>query len=237
MTKEQYPTNLPSESRTNASEDLLGNSLPPRTGPYRSLSAKRPRDPSHRKSVSFNDVPIVHEVPSHDAMRNSNCDTYRSWTYTDATPPTSVIPSFYSSQVFSPFNSSNAAAQKLHASRLSSTLYSTPTATTTTTITPNRIPDWAIRTKSTKTTSNAEELNTSNENTWNSPLIVVHAPDEKTNKDAPMKSNNQSAYINSHAIHIQQPPPPPPPPQTSSSASNSEHGDEKKISISFRNGA
>src|ERR1700735_629283 len=102
MNKEQYTTNSSSESHTNVSEDLLASSLPTRIGPYRCLSAKRPRDPSQRKSVSFNDVPTVHEVPLHDAMRNSNCDTYRSWTYTDATSPTTVTPSIYSAQIFSP---------------------------------------------------------------------------------------------------------------------------------------
>ena len=247
MTKEQNPGNSTGESRTNGSEELHGNSLQPRPGPYRSLSAKRPRDPSHRKSVSFNDVPIVHEVPSHDAMRNSNCDTYRSWTYTDATPPTSVIPSFYSSQIFSPFNSSNATAQKIHANRLSSALYSSPsstttaattattTTTTTATITPNRIPDWAVRTKTGRTTSNAEDGNTANETAWSSPLIIVQMPEEKSNKETIIRPNSQSTYsTSSFAIHSQPapaaapPPPPPPPPPASSLASNAENGDEKK---------
>jgi hypothetical protein len=227
MTKEQYTTNLPGESRTSLSEDLLASTLPARIGPYRSLSAKRPRDPSHRKSVSFNDVPIVHEVPSHDAMRNSNCDTYRSWTYTDATPPTPVIPSFYSSQIFSPFNSTNAAAQKLNANRLSSALYSTPSTTTTTT-TPNRIPDWAVRAKTLKPTSTAEESNTTNENnsTWNPPVIIVQTPEEKTNKDTTVKYNYQSTYNSPYAIHSQSLPPPP---LTSSSTTNHENGEEKKF--------
>jgi hypothetical protein len=224
MTKEQYTTNLPGESRTNISEDFLANSLPARIGPYRSLSAKRPRDPSHRKSVSFNDVPIVHEVPLHDAMRNSNCDTYRSWTYTDATPSTPIIPSFYSSQIFSPFNSTNAAAQKVHASRLSSTLYSTPSTTTTIT-TPTRIPDWAVRAKTAKATSIAEELNTSNENnsTWTPPVIIIETPDEKPIKDTPIKTNNQSMYNSPYAINTQQPPP-------SSLTFNHDNGEEKKFS-------
>jgi len=228
MTKEQYTTNLPGESRTNLSEDLLANTLPARTGPYRSLSAKRPRDPSHRKSVSFNDVPIVHEVPLHDAMRNSNCDTYRSWTYTDATPSTSVIPSFYTSQIFSPFNSTNAAAQKVHANRLSSTLYSTPSTISTIT-TPNRMPDWAVRAKTAKPTSIAEELNTLNENnsTWTPPVIIIQTPDEKINKDTPIKTNNHSAYNSQYAINTQQQPPPPPPPP--SLILNSENGEEKKF--------
>jgi hypothetical protein len=232
MTKEQQTTNLPGESRTNMSEELLASSSPARTGPYRSLSAKRPRDPSHRKSVSFNDVPIVHEVPSHDAMRNSNCDTYRSWTYTDATPPTSIIPSFYSSQLFSPFNSSNAAAQKLHANRLSSSFYATPSTTITST-TPNRIPDWAVRVKTSKPVSTAEELNTPNEysTTWNPSLITGQTSDEKTNKDIITKSHNQSTYSSPYAIHSQQQqqPPPPPPPPVSSLTMHSENGDEKKF--------
>ena len=240
MTKEQNPGNSTGEPRTNGSEELLGNSLPPRTGPYRSLSAKRPRDPSHRKSVSFNDVPIVHEVPLHDAMRNSNCDTYRSWAYTEATPSIPVIPAFYSSQIFSPFNSSNAAAQKLHANRLSSALYSststtatTPTttsttATTTTTITPNRIPDWAARTKTPKTTSSAEEANGTNENTWTSPLIIVQAPEERSNKETPIRSSSQTTY-NTSSFPIHSHPAPPPPAPASSLASNADNGDEKKF--------
>lgn len=230
MTKEHYNTNLPGESRTNLSDDLLANTLPARTGPYRSLSAKRPRDPSHRKSVSFNDVPIVHEVPSHDAMRSSNCDTYRSWTYTDATPSTSVIPSFYSSQIYSPFNATNAAAQKMHANRLNSTLYSTPSSTTTTT-TPiaNRIPDWAIRAKTPKTISTTDELNISNENNnsiLNPPTIIIQTPDEKPNKDTSNKTNNHSTYNSSYVIHSHQPPPPP---TTSSVINNHDNGDEKRF--------
>ena len=257
MTKEQNTTNLTNDLRTNATGDLLSSSLtlPPRAGPYRSLSAKRPRDPSHRKSVSFNDVPIVHEVPSHDAMRNSNCDTYRSWTYTDATAPTPIIPSYYTSQIFSPFNSSNAAAQKLHASRLSSSLYSTsliPTTTTTittttaamtpsanmtTTSTPTRIPEWAIRNKTTKVAAAAsstiadDSSTTSNEHTNNPSLIVVHTSDDKTNKDLIMKPSVISTYSNSHLTHSQITPIPIPAPPTitvSSFTSNHENGDEKK---------
>jgi hypothetical protein len=226
MTKEQYTTNFPVESHTNITpEDLLSNPLPPRPGPYRSLSAKRPRDPSHRKSVSFNDVPIVHEVPLYDATRNSNNDTYRSWTYTDATPPTTVIPTFYSSQMFSPFNSTSAAAQKVHANRLSSTLYSTSSTTSATTA-PNRIPEWAIRAKTPKPTSNTEELNTLNDNNsiWNPPVIIVQTPDEKSNKDTPTKTHNQSMYNSPYAIHTQQLLPPP----TSSSIISHENGEEKK---------
>ncbi|CAF2704161.1 unnamed protein product [Rotaria sp. Silwood2] len=221
MPKEQYITNSQSESNANISEELLSNTLPARIGPYRSLSAKRPRDPSHRKSVSFNDVPIVHEVPLHDTMRNSNCDTYRSWAYTDATSPTSVIPSYYSSQVLLPFNSTSAAAQKMHANRLSSTLYSTPSTNSTT----NRIPDWAIRAKTSKTTSSSEETNTTNENnsTGNPPMIIVHIPDERTIKDTTVKTNNQSTFNNLYATHSQPPSTPVP-----SSSHNLENGEEKK---------
>ena len=225
MPKEQYTTNVSSESQTNNSDEVLASSLTIRTGPYRSLSAKRPRDPSHRKSVSFNDVPIVHEVPSHDAMRNSNCDIYRSWTYTDATPSTSVIPSFYSSQIFSPFNSTSASAQKLHANRLSSTLYSTSSTTTTTTTPPNRIPDWAIRAKTSKPTSTIEETNTANDNnsTWTPPVIIVHTPDEKTNRESTIKITNQSTYNNPYVAHSQ-----PPPAPASSLSMNPENGEERK---------
>ena len=109
----------PDSPRRPSNEDLLASSLPARLGSYRSLSARRPRDPSVRKSVSFNDVPIVHEVPSHDAMRNSNSDIYRSWTFTDTTSPISVI-----SPVLFPLNSTSAAAQKIQANRLCSNLYS-----------------------------------------------------------------------------------------------------------------
>jgi hypothetical protein len=226
MPKDQYTTIVSSESQTTNTEDLLTSSLANRTGPYRSLSAKRPRDPSHRKSVSFNDVPIVHEVPSHDAMRNSNCDTYRSWTYTDATPPTSVAPSFYSSQIFSPFNSTSAAAQKLHANRLSSTLYSTSSTTTTTAATtPSRIPDWAIRAKPSKTTSTADETNTTNDNssTWTPPVIIVHTPDERPIKDSTVRITNQSTYNNPYVAHSQ-----PPPTPGSSLSMNHENGEERK---------
>ncbi|CAF0918851.1 unnamed protein product [Rotaria sordida] len=222
MPKEQYTANSQSELHANISEELLSNTLPARIGPYRSLSAKRPRDPSHRKSVSFNDVPIVHEVPLHDTMRNSNCDTFRSWAYTDATPPTSVIPSFYSSQVLLPFNSTSAAAQKMHANRLCSTLYSTPSTTSTTT---NRIPDWAIRAKTSKTVSNSEETNTTNENnsTGNPPMIILHIPDERTSRDTTVKTNNQSTFNNIHATHSQTSSTP-----ISSLSHNLEHEEEKK---------
>jgi hypothetical protein len=219
MPKEQYITSFHGESRSNTPEDINANTLPVRIGPYRSLSAKRPRDPSHRKSVSFNDVPTVHEVPSHDAMRSSNCDTYRSWAYTDATPPTTVIPSFYSSQTLSPFHSASAAAQKIHASRMSSTLYSTPSTITT----PNRIPDWAVRAKTAKTTLTTEETHITNENntTWNPPVIVVHIPDERTNKDTTVKVNSHSTYNNPYVAYSQ-------PTPASNLSSNVEHGEERK---------
>ena len=137
------------------------DSLTPSTGPYRSLSAKRYRDPSHRKSVSFNDVPIVHEVPSHDAMRNSNSDIYRSWTFTETTSPISVL-----SPVLQPFNSSNAAAQKLHASRLSNLFYSSSPLPSSI----NRVSDWSIRTRTGETAD------------YSPPSIVIHRPDEPSSK-------------------------------------------------------
>jgi hypothetical protein len=218
MPKEQYTTNLPDESYTSTSKDLLNTSLPVRTGPYRSISAKRPRDPSHRKSVSFNDVPIVHEVPSHDSMRSSNSDAYRSWTYTDVTPPTSVIPSLYSSQMLSPLISTSVNPQKLHANRLSSTLYTTSSTITT----PNRIPDWAIRAKTSKPTSTAEETNEPN-SIWNTPVIVVNTPDERLNKDTTVRNTNQSTYNNPYITYAQ-------PTSTSGSSSliNPENVEEKK---------
>lgn len=258
MTKEQNTSNLSNDLRTNTTDDLLSSSLTlPRTGPYRSLSAKRPRDPSHRKSVSFNDVPIVHEVPSNDAMRNSNYETYRSWTYTDATAPTSIIPSYYTSQIFSPFNSSNATAQRLHANRLSSSLYSTPlttatsssstttpsvaastaalTTTTTTTTTPTRIPEWAIRNKTPKATLTIDDSSTTlHEHPANPSFIVVHTSDDKTNKDLIIKPNVTSTHSNSHFTHSQHyqttpiPIPTPPTITVSSLTANHENGDEKK---------
>ncbi|CAF0977171.1 unnamed protein product [Adineta ricciae] len=191
MSKEQYSTNLPYETRMNTTNDLPNSAVLTRTAPpYRSISAKRPRDPSHRKSVSFNDVPIVHEVPSHDAMRGANCDPYRSWLYTDPTSPIATIPSLYSTQAISPFNSTSITAQKLHANRLSSALY----ATSSTTITPNRMPDWAVRTKIQKPASTTEEANSTNEN---NPPTNTSIPDsqitseDKLNKEPVIKDSHQ----------------------------------------------
>lgn len=141
----------------NISDDSLASSLPARIGPYRSLSAKRLRDPSNRKSVSFNDVPIVHEVPLHDTVRNSGGDTFHPWTYTEATSPISII---------SPFPSTNTGIQKLHPNRLIN-----PT---------NRLTDWTIRAKSLKITEETREHNS----LWNPPLIIVHTPDERTSTNS-----------------------------------------------------
>lgn len=219
--------------------DILATSLPARTGPYRSLSAKRPRDPSHRKSVSFNDVPIVHEVPSHDAMRNANCTTFRSWTYTDTTPTTTTIPSFYSAQLIPPFNaSSSAAAQKIHANRLSSSLYSSLSTNTTA----SRIPDWALRAKTAKAATNTEEsgatttitttttTHDSNANTWTPPVIIVHTPDEKTSsKDLNAKSTLHSTYNNPYITGAHSmPSAPPPAPHSSLALNTSDNHEEKK---------
>jgi hypothetical protein len=157
----------------------LPNDLPACTSPSRPLSAKRLRDRTHRKSVSFNDVPIVHEVPSHDIMRNSNSDIYRSWTFTETTSPISVVSPFSSTQILPPFNSSNAAAQKFHANRLSSVLYSSPTNTTTV----NRQSDWPIRTKTMRITDEISESNP--------PLIVIHRPDEDIIKNSSLVENGE----------------------------------------------
>ena len=174
-------SNIHDESHTKISDELhANNALPSHINPNRSLSAKRSRDPSHRKNVSFNDVPIVHEVPLHDAVRNSNCDTYRSWVYTDATPPVCATSPFSSSQILSPFNSTNTTTQKLHANRLSSAFYS-PTNSTML----NRLPDWVRRTRTGKPTDENNEHNL----TSNSPLIIVHAPDERSTINS---SNNHS---------------------------------------------
>lgn len=149
---------------SNTHDDSPDDSLTPTTGPYRSLSAKRFRDPSNRKSVSFNDVPIVHEVPSYDTMRNSNSDIYRSWTFTETTSPISVL-----SPILQPFNSSSPAAQKLHASRLSSLFYASSSSPTI-----NRPSDWSLRTKSVKTMEES--------NDYIPPSIVIHRPDEQLSK-------------------------------------------------------
>jgi hypothetical protein len=159
----------------NNTYENLPNDLPACTSPYRPLSGKRVRTP--RKSVSFNDVPIVYEVPSHDAMRNSNSDIYRSWTFTETTSPISVVSPFASQPILPPFNSSSAAAQKLHANRLSSVLYSSSTNTTTL----NRLCDWPLRTKAMRTT---EEISESNP-----PLIVIHRPDEHTIRNSSLVEN------------------------------------------------
>ncbi|CAF0897074.1 unnamed protein product [Rotaria sordida] len=169
-------SNIQDQLHTKTSDDLVTNVLSDHVAPYRPLSAKRPRDPSQRKNVSFNDVPIVHEVPLHDTMRNSNCDTYRSWTYTDVTPSSSLISPFSSSQILPPFNSTNAATQKLNAQRLSNALYSSTNSTTST-----RLPDWIIRTKTTKST---DEHHTN----LNSPLVIVNTHDERIIKNS---SNSQ----------------------------------------------
>ncbi|CAF1432740.1 unnamed protein product [Rotaria magnacalcarata] len=167
------------EAHTNPPDDLVASSSTDRASLYRPLSSKRPRDPSQRKNVSFNDVPIVHEVPSHDTMRNSNSETYRSWTYTDATPPVSIVSPFASSQILSPFHSTNAATQKLHAHRLSSALYSSTNSTTLT-----RLPDWIMRTKPIKPIDELLEYRTSS----NQPLVIVNTHDERTTKQS---STNQ----------------------------------------------
>ncbi|CAF2957910.1 unnamed protein product [Rotaria sp. Silwood2] len=174
------------ESHTKISDDIVTNPSSDHIGPYRPSSAKRPRDPSHRKNVSFNDVPIVHEVPLHDTMRNSNCDTYRSWTYTDATPSVSLTSPFSSSQILSPFNSTNAATQKLNAQRFSSALYSSTNSTTV-----NRLPDWITRTKTTKPTEETIEHYTNS----NTPLIIVNTPDERIVKNSTINEQVTSDYV------------------------------------------
>jgi hypothetical protein len=168
-------SNIHDESDINVPDDLLATSLPACTGSYRSLSAKRSRDPSHRKSVSFNDVPIVHEVPSHDTMRNSNSNVYRSWTHADASVP------FSSSQILLPLNSTSAAAQKIHTNRLSNTLYSSTNNPAL-----NRLSDWHIRAKTLEETT---EHNT----TSNPPLIIFHAPEERI-----IQNSSKTQQIASH---------------------------------------
>ncbi|CAF0902087.1 unnamed protein product [Adineta steineri] len=182
-------SNIHNKIDTNISDDLLASSLPARTSFYRSLSAKRPRDPSHRKSVSFNDVPTVHEVPLHDTVRNSGYDTYRSWAYTDATPAMSFVSPFSSL----PLHSSNISHQKLHTNRLNHTLYSST----------NRLLDWPSQNKTFKITDETNEHNS----TYNPPLIIVHTPEERINlsssliqplvseNDEEIKHSNRSATI------------------------------------------
>ena len=93
-------------SSNNREDALASSSLPSRTSLYRPQSAKQSRDPSQRKSVSFNDVPIVHEVPLHDTTRTPLNEVYRSWTATDSTNLTNTC--------------MNITAQKLHPTRLGS---------------------------------------------------------------------------------------------------------------------
>ena len=227
MSKEPDHSESTEALPTSAANDSLTSSLPARTGPYRSLSAKRPRDPSHRKSVSFNDVPIVHEVPLHDSMRNSNCTAFRSWTYTDATPATPIIPTFHSSQILSSFNSPSTSPQKLHANRLSSTLYSSLNNNST----PSRIPDWAMRAKTARNPVHIEETTTSNEQSnsiWSPPTILVHTPEEKINKEVSGKTSLFSTYSNPYLTHTQTAPTQATNP-TLSNTNASENDEEKKI--------
>jgi hypothetical protein len=112
-------------------------------------------------------------------MRNSNSDIYRSWTFTDVISPISVSSPFSSAQILSPFNSTSAAAQKLHANRLSSALYSSTNSTTL-----NRLSDWSNRAKTIEETT---EHNT----TSNPPLIIVHRPDEQTIKNSFMSEHGE----------------------------------------------
>ncbi|CAF4152069.1 unnamed protein product, partial [Rotaria sp. Silwood1] len=46
-------SNIQDESHTKISDDPVTNPSSDHVSPYRPLSAKRPRDPSHRKNVSF----------------------------------------------------------------------------------------------------------------------------------------------------------------------------------------
>ncbi|CAF0796749.1 unnamed protein product [Adineta steineri] len=234
MPKEQYTTNSPDELLSNTSKDLPNNSLPARTGPYRPISAKRPRDPSQRKSVSFNDVPTIYEVPSHDVMRGSNGDAYRSWTYTDATLPTSATSSLslYSPQTIIPPTPNNVSAQKLQANRLSSALYSTSSTLTTA----NRLTDWASRTRTTKSIPTTEETTITNENnaSSNASVIVVQTPDEKINKDTTVKNNNQSTYSNPYLTYPQSTSTSSATPTATSASSSSiapENAEEKRYSF------
>ncbi|CAF1175524.1 unnamed protein product [Adineta ricciae] len=148
----------------NLSDDLLASSLPARSGLYRSLSAKRSRDPSHRKSVSFNDVPTVHEVPLYDSVRSSNYEPYRSWIYAEPAPPISINSPFSSS----PLQITSATNHKSNTTltRSNSTLYSST----------SRLADWSMRTKTLKITEDSLDQNSS----CNPPLIVVHTPEERS---------------------------------------------------------
>ncbi|UJR08510.1 hypothetical protein I4U23_012776 [Adineta vaga] len=148
----------------NLSDDLLASSLPARPGLYRSLSAKRSRDPSHRKSVSFNDVPIVHEVPLYDSVRNSNFDTYRSWAYIEPTPAISIISPFSSS----PLYTSNTTNHKVNTMTRSNSTLSSST---------NRSNDGSTRNKTLKIIEDTLDHNSS----CNPPLIIVHKPEERSN--------------------------------------------------------
>ena len=158
---------MPNES---TNEERLTSSLPAPTGAYRSLSVKAPRDRSYRKSVSFNDVPIVHEVPLHDAMRYSQPDTYRSWTYATTTAlPIPVTSSLYTSQLISPLNATSVTGQKIHANRLSSALYSSTHG-----FIGKRVPDWATKTKPSKPTQEILETYPIWNSTADEPTIKVN---------------------------------------------------------------
>ena len=167
---------MPTLANESTNEERLTSSLPAPTGAYRSLSVKAPRDRSYRKSVSFNDVPIVHEVPLHDAMRYSQPDTYRSWTYATTTAlPIPVTSSLYTSQLISPLNATSVTGQKLHANRLSSALYSSTHG-----FIGKRVPDWATRTKPSKPTQEIFETSP----LWNSPS-TPHESIIKVNQPSP----------------------------------------------------
>ncbi|CAF1150551.1 unnamed protein product [Adineta ricciae] len=157
-------SNINNQIDVNMSNDLLASSLPARSGLYRSLSAKRSRDPSHRKSVSFNDVPTVHEVPLYDSVRNSNYDPYRSWIYAEPASSTSINSPFSSS----PLHITSATNHKPYTTltRSNSTLYSST----------SRLADWSMRTKTLKITEDSLDHNSS----CNPPLIVVHTPEERS---------------------------------------------------------
>ena len=229
MSTESGFMNSTDESPTAHFEDLLTSSLPARTGPYRSISAKRPRDPSHRKSVSFNDVPIVHEVPLHDFMRSTNSMTYRSWMNADASASTtttttsasSVLATCFPSQILTPLKVNNpVVVPKPYANRLSSSLYSTLT----TNATSNRMPDWAARARAMKATSSTDETSPRSEQSTIplTPTIVVETPDDKAHRETVAKASPTPTYSHSYLSTS------PSSPMTLSPTSNADKLDETK---------
>ncbi|CAF0868080.1 unnamed protein product [Didymodactylos carnosus] len=193
-------------------------------GPYRSLSAKRPKDTNHPRRVSFNDVPIIHEVPSFDLMRNSNCESHRSWTYTGTNLTNTLLNDTMTNVLPSSFNT------KLHANRISSAYYNStsnvrnrPDLGLNATVpffgdTNTRLPDWLSRPKAPRITTagitdaanGTNDTNSVPSNTTSklqieqteappppvTPMIVITANDSKDQEhEINLKENTSNNHI------------------------------------------